>query len=444
MLWVGLICTHAAKYGDVKEFSIDNLKQAVRFHWLRGSQILKDDLISVNKDYNKFVLKLINRAKNSSMELENHANSVKGAKIEPQNHSPNDEYSENIMNHLIEFNIGSIVLVKGPRITRYQIPLQYASDATKIERKMDSFSVVSGVDKSKIKISTGKMLVNIDIPRTDESTWQVYQYQDFRKWIDDNRNNSSAQSKLDLHLGVDILGAPKKFNLIDAHHILVGGSTGSGKSVCLHAIICSLLVQNNLDDLQILICDPSKAGAEFKIYNSAKHLKDKNVIKDYEDMREKLVNVVTIMDERNRLFESRNIRNISEARNAGMSNLPYIVIVIDEFADIFLDKDNKEVFEPILIKLLSRGRSAGIHLILATQRPDAKTFDGQIRSNVPSRIALKVQKSTESRIILDETGAESLLGKGDMLVKWVGMDSVQRIQGVNLSSKDINKLLEVY
>lgn len=232
-------------------------------------------------------------------------------------------------------------------------------------------------------------------------------------------------------LGVDIAGSPVVRDLVEAPHVLVAGTTGSGKSICLHALLLSLLAHQSLNKLKLLLIDPKRV--EFTAYQSVPHLLAP-IITDGVEAGRWLKNLVREMESREKLLASGNVR---EWRDLGDMAPPRIVIVIEELADLLAQTPD---VEDLLVRLAQKSRAAGMHLVLATQRPDAATFSGLLRSNVPSRIALTVQKAADSRIILDEPGAEKLLGKGDMLVKWLGEKSV-RVHGLNIQPSDIEGLI---
>ncbi|MCX8501767.1 MAG: FtsK/SpoIIIE domain-containing protein, partial [Alphaproteobacteria bacterium] len=221
-------------------------------------------------------------------------------------------------------------------------------------------------------------------------------------------------------------------------HLLIAGSTGGGKSTCLHAIICSLIQKMAPDQLKLALIDPKQT--ELTDYRNCSHLFHDQIATHIDGIEDLLQDVIEEMESRNSQFAQLNVRDFADANSSGYS-LPFIVVVIDELANLFIDSNLRERFEPLVAKLATMGRSSGIHLIGCTQRPDSKTIDGQIRQNLTSKIALKVNKKSESRIIMDEEGAEQLLGKGDMWVKWNGQLNKIRIQGVYLSSDDVRRIV---
>lgn len=213
---------------------------------------------------------------------------------------------------------------------------------------------------------------------------------------------------------------------------MLAGTTGSGKSVCLHSILLSLLTTRDPNDLRLLLIDPKQI--ELSSYQGLPHLL-KPIITNSEDATIALTNVIKEMEQRENLLKNNNIKDWGDLKT---ETSPHIIIIVEELADLFAQAPNAQ--EP-LIRLAQKARATGIHLILATQRPDAATFKGLLRTNIPSRIALTVLKASDSRIILDEDGAEKLLGKGDMLIKWLG-EKTLRAHGLNISSSDIDGLLK--
>lgn len=214
------------------------------------------------------------------------------------------------------------------------------------------------------------------------------------------------------------------FDLASAPHLLVAGTTGSGKSVCLHSLVLSLLLRHKPETLQLALIDPKQV--EFAPYAKLpKFLHQRSITTEVTDARERLQVLVIEMDARYAQFQRLGVTNLAEARRKGFQ-APFIVVFIEEMADLVLQDDD---IEPLIVRLAQKARAAGIHLVLATQRPDSETFSGLIRSNIPARIALTVQKGTESTIILDERGAENLLGAGDMLIRLPG-ESPLRAHGV--------------
>jgi S-DNA-T family DNA segregation ATPase FtsK/SpoIIIE len=275
-------------------------------------------------------------------------------------------------------------------------------------------------------------VVGMDIPRQRQH-WKSIDASRLPKWAEQEKGNS----RLAVWLGEDVLGNDFSFDLVDAPHLLIAGTTGSGKSVCLHALLLSLLWTQSKDSLQLALIDPKQV--ELAQYERIPHLYSKGVVHLITDVMELLEQLVDEMERRNQLLREAGVSNLTEALQQRKLQLPRIVVVIEELADLMMQ--SRELETP-LVRLAQKARSTGIHLILATQRPDSVTFSGLLRTNIPSRIALRVQKNTESRIILDEMGAEQLLGSGDMLVKipQVSTNAI-RVHGAYISQDDIKLCL---
>ncbi len=345
------------------------------------------------------------------------------------------DISVDLVKALAEIGVTAEVrgLTHGPRVTRYKVYLADVNQKPKLEKGMDRLSLVLNLQKAKPTLGPGDeaKTISLDVPRA-ENTWQPVPFANLREWV------ASAPvdiDKLIVFPGVDVLGAPYSFDLADAPHLLVGGTTGSGKSVCLHSLILSLILRFPPAALQLALIDPKQV--EFAVYEGSDYLYGGDVAIDISMARERFIDLLAEMDSRYQRFMSAGVTNIAEARKRGMV-LPYIVVFIEELADLILqDRD----IEDYIVRLAQKSRAAGIHLILATQRPDSKTFSGLIRSNIPARIALTVQRGTESTIILDETGAENLLGKGDMLVKAKPGREADRVHGVSSLRSDKEAVL---
>jgi S-DNA-T family DNA segregation ATPase FtsK/SpoIIIE len=313
----------------------------------------------------------------------------------------------------------------GPRVTRHTVRLAEAEDYGRLERKLDDLAFTLGIKDAGVFLAPAgePKTVWLDVPRPPQQ-WKSPGAELLGAW-------AAPLTGLPMLLGVDIEGMPLARDLVEAPHVLVAGTTGSGKSVCLHALLLSLLTTRSPTRLQALLIDPKRV--EFTPYQASPHLLAP-VITDSVEATRCLKNVVKEMESREKLLVSRGAREWSDL---GDSAPPRIVVVIEELADLFAQAPEAEA---PLVRLAQKARAAGIHLLLATQRPDAATFSGLLRANVPSRIALTVQKASDSRIVLDEGGAEKLLGKGDMLVKWLG-EKVVRVHALNIRPDDVSSLL---
>lgn len=316
---------------------------------------------------------------------------------------------------------------EGPRLSRFSLTLGAVEDYDRLKRGLDDLAFALGLGNTGIGLAkdAGERRVILEVPRPSAYWRQV-------AWPTVAQALSDRDELLPVSPGVDVLGVPFVFDLAEAPHLFVAGATGSGKSVCLNALLLSMVVSARPP--QLLLIDPK--GVDFADYDNYSKLWQGEVFSDRSKAVEVLREAVAEMDRRQELLRSNGVRNVAEANLAGMA-IERIVIVIDELADFMLGRTGAE--EP-LIRLAQRARAMGIHLVLATQRPEAATFSGLLRANIPARIALTVQKSTDSRIILDEVGAERLLMRGDMLIKLPGRATI-RAHGVNVSSSDVQAVI---
>lgn len=319
--------------------------------------------------------------------------------------------------------------VEGPRITRFTLLLATLEDFERLRKGVGKIAFALGWGENAVttSLATGERRVYLSVPRPT-AAWRNVDWVDVSAKL---RSDAARSFALPVCVGTDILGDPFLFDLAEAPHLFIGGTTGSGKSMCLHAILLSLLAIEAPPELVLI--DPK--AVEFSAYANNRHVRGGKPIVAADEALKLLEALVAEMGERQETMQALDARNLAEA-NARGANLNRLVVVIDELGDLFMT--NRDIETP-LIRLAQKARSAGIHLVLATQRPEAATFPGLLRSNIPSRIALTVQKSAESRIILDEIGAEALLMRGDMLVRLAGR-TTQRAHGCRVSSKDIQEI----
>jgi len=320
----------------------------------------------------------------------------------------------------------------GSRLIRYRLFLSDSGDLSLLGGCIDKLEFSLGVGSINLYQADEPQTCYLEIPRK-QADWQAVTIEQF-----DGASHGFCASSLLLPVspGVDVIGNPVVFDLADAPHLLVGGTTGSGKSVCINALLLSLFLASRNRPIKLALIDPKQV--EFSLWQNCGLL--------YADIATSISAVINLLDQlvaemekRYTKFAELGVKNLVEARERGFDG-GWIVVAVDELADLVMQGKPGKNAEEKLVQLAQKARSAGIHLILATQRPDAKTFSGLLRSNCPARIALKVQKSTESGIILDETGAESLLGKGDMLIKGVGL-KMQRAHGYFIPTKEIEARL---
>ncbi|MBN3836473.1 FtsK/SpoIIIE domain-containing protein [Burkholderia sp. Ac-20344] len=433
--WIGLLVTHALVTCSTTIESMDSLRAAIKAHWHRGALALWSDWKASDEDYDRFVETLVMRR---SEMPEYAANPVSDSYVpETGNPHPVDspDMSDTLSKALDELGIRVQVkeAIEGPRMTRYRVLLKSLPDSAKLKRNMAHLGLALNLGNAVPEVSNGDeaKTVFIDLPRP-KSTWRPVSIDNLRSWALSGLGNPN---ELMVFAGVTITGADMTFDLATVPHLLVGGTTGSGKSVCLHSLILSLLLRHNSDTLQLALIDPKQV--EFAPYATLPNLYRGSIATEVTEAREALQELVAEMEARYAVFNRLGVANIADARRKG-HNFPFIIVFIEEMADLVLQDDS---VEQLIARLAQKARAAGIHLVLATQRPDSETFSGLIRSNIPGRIALTVQKGTESTIILDEKGAENLLGAGDMLIRLPG-ETLTRAHGVFVQPQDISNVVK--
>ncbi len=426
--WVGLVVTQSLAHGQVVD-SMESLRLTIRAHWHRGALSLWSDWIASNENYDKFIETLIER--HSDMPEVSNRQPIKARDdADIGGGKAPEDASATLVKALDELGIKVQVkeAIHGPRITRYRVLLMNLADSAKLKRSTSQLGLAMNLGEALPTVANGDeaKTVFIDLPRS-KNTWKTVGIERLREWA---HSDSNDPNQLLVYAGVSVTGENLSFDLAAAPHLLIGGTTGSGKSVYLHSLLLSLLLRHTLDTLQLALIDPKQV--EFRPYVKLPNLYRNEVATEVSAAREMLEGLVIEMETRYGMFNRLGVNNIREARRK-CQGLPYIVVCIEEMADLVMQDQN---IEPLIARLAQKARAAGIHLVLATQRPDAKIFTGLIRSNIPGRIALTVQKGTESTIILDETGAENLLGQGDMLLKLPG-EPQRRVHGVFLTSDQV-------
>ena len=344
---------------------------------------------------------------------------------------------------LKDFSIsGKVVEVNiGPAVTQYELELQSGTKVSKITGL--NREIALALAKKDVRIQApipGKSTVGIEMPNDSAQMVSV------RETIE---GMSKGKSLLNVALGKDIMGKVKGCEIDKTPHLLVAGATGSGKSVCINCIIISILMNAKPDEVKLIMVDPKKV--ELGIYNGIPHLVTP-VVTDPKKASLALKKAVSEMERRYDLFEETGTKNISgynkiiEEKNKTlpddekMRKMPYWVVIVDELADLMLVA-GKEV-EDSIMRITQMARAAGIHLIIATQRPSTDVITGLIKSNIPSRISFAVSSQIDSRTILDMAGAEKLLGKGDMLFLPMGDNVPTRIQGAYISEEEIKRVVD--
>ncbi len=331
-------------------------------------------------------------------------------------------------------NARIIGYTRGPTVTRFDLELEQGVKLNRLTNLSDDIALALGVVSVRVapipdKIST----VGIEVPNKVIST--VY-----LRDIIDSPKFRAAKSVTSFAVGKDIGGEPVVGNISKLPHLLIAGTTGSGKSVCMNSLIISLLYKADPDEVKLIMIDPKMV--ELGVYNGIPHLYIP-VVTDPKKAAGALQWAVTEMLKRYRLFSEVGVRNLSAyntyLEENGQSKMPNVVVVIDELADLMLVA-SKEVEESIC-RVAQMGRAAGVHLIIATQRPSADVITGLMKANIPSRIAFAVSSALESRIILDNSGAEKLIGMGDMLYAPIGCGKPQRIQGAFVSDEERDQIV---
>lgn len=330
----------------------------------------------------------------------------------------------------------------GPAVTEYELTVPPATKVNKIVNIDKEIALALAAKDVIIQAPIpGKSTIGIEIPNPTISSVTLRE-------VLESPQNLKSDAKICAALGKDIMGTPKVFDLTKMPHLLVAGSTGSGKSVCINGIIASILMRYKPNEVKLVLVDPKKV--ELTNYNGIPHLLCP-VVSDPKKASLTLQKVVTEMDNRFQTFSDKEVKNITgynemiEKYNkkhpeSPQSKMPYIVVIIDELADLMLVA-SKEV-EDSITRITQLARAAGIHLIVATQRPSTDVITGLIKNNIPSRIAFAVASQIDSRTILDQRGAERLLGKGDMLYFPMGESAPTRIQGCFVNDDEIKRLID--
>ncbi len=384
-------------------------------------KILNESIIKQEKEYQFPKLSFLNKNLN---------------KNNFQNDLELKENSKILVKTLKSFNVNSQVIniSKGPSVTRYELSIEDGIKVSKILGLSDNLALSLAANSIRIEAPIpGKSAVGIEIPNKEITSVylsEVICSEKFQKF----------PSKLSFGIGKDITGNVIVTDIAKMPHILIAGSTGSGKSVCVNTLITSIIYKASPKEVKLMMIDPKVV--ELSVYNGIPHLLTP-VVTEPEKAAGVLNWAVSEMMERYNLFAQTKTRNLEGYNLLKIENnepkLPQIVIIIDELADLMMVAA-KEV-EASICRLAQLARAAGIHLIIATQRPSVDVITGLIKANIPSRIAFAVSSGTDSRTIIDSVGAEKLLGKGDMLFKAVDMNKPLRIQGAFISDKEVETIV---
>jgi DNA segregation ATPase FtsK/SpoIIIE, S-DNA-T family len=343
--------------------------------------------------------------------------------------------AEILVQALANFGVEATLVgqVAGPRVTRYELQLAPGTKVSKVAALKDDLSYALATTEIRILAPIpGKQAVGVEVPNAAPN------YVTLGDIYDDLPTTASP---LAVWLGKDISGTAVWTDLARMPHLLIAGTTGSGKSGCINTILSSVLLRATPDDVRMILIDPKRI--ELGYYEHIPHLLTP-VVSSPKEAAAVLTNCIAEMERRYERLSHLRARSLPEANRAlrrrGEAPMPYLLVVIDELADLMMV--SPQAVEDAVIRLAQKSRAVGIHLVLATQRPSVDVITGMIKANVPSRIAFAVSSQTDSRVILDQAGAESLLGQGDMLFKPLGTSRLQRVQGAYVSEEEIALMVE--
>jgi DNA segregation ATPase FtsK/SpoIIIE, S-DNA-T family len=348
------------------------------------------------------------------------------------------------------FNVRVVEIETGPVIAQFEVELEAGLRLSKITSLADDIAIALRVPSVRIVAPIpGKNTVGIEVPNAERQIVRLRE-------VIEEANGKAQKMAIPIYLGKDVAGNPMLVDLATLPHLLIAGRTGTGKSVCLNTIIVSMLMSRRPDEVRMLMIDPKMV--ELSAYKTLPHLMHP-VVTDMRKAEAILAWAVEKMEERYALLARAGVRHIAgynqlgeeelmdrlqpendEERREIPTHLPYIVMVADEMADLMMTSA-KEV-ETHIIRLAQKSRAVGIHLVLATQKPTVDVITGLIKSNLPARIAFQVASRTDSRVVLDEMGADKLLGNGDMLFLWPGTSMLIRGQGTYVSDDEINRIVD--
>ena len=338
--------------------------------------------------------------------------------------------AEELERTLKEFGIDAKVsgIIRGPVITRYELQPAPGVKLSRIENLSNNIALNLSANGVRIEAPIpGRAAVGIEVPNEIREIVT----------LGDIIEEADKRGELPLILGKDISGEVVVSDLTAMPHLLIAGATGSGKSVCVNSLIVSMLSQKSPEDVRLLMIDPKMV--ELKMYNGTPHLLTE-VVTDPRDAAKAFRWVLYEMENRYRLLDENFARNISGYNRKMSEKMPYIVIIVDEFANL-MSISQKEVEEAV-VRLAAMSRAVGIHLIMATQRPSVDVITGLIKANFPYRVAFQVASKTDSRTILDMIGAEKLLGSGDMLFAPAGSMNLKRIQGAFITEEEVYRIVQ--
>ncbi len=346
-----------------------------------------------------------------------------------------EKIARQLLEALASFGVEArlVGMVNGPRVTRYELQLAAGTKVSRVSQLRDDLAYALATTEIRILAPIpGKQAVGVEVPNSSANLVTLG---------DIYAEPPASSSPLTAWLGKDISGQGVSCDLAKMPHLLIAGTTGSGKSGCINAILCSILLRATPDQVRMILVDPKRV--ELNHYEVIPHLLTP-VVTNMKNASLVLQNIVREMESRYELMGAAKARNLAEwnrIRTArGEDPVPFVLVVIDELADLMMVSPAE--VEDTIIRLAQKSRAVGIHLLLATQSPRVDVITGMIKANVPSRIAFAVSSQTDSRVILDTNGAEALLGQGDMLYKPLGTSKLQRVQGAYISEEETRLIVQ--
>ncbi|MFA6715924.1 MAG: DNA translocase FtsK [Victivallales bacterium] len=396
---------------------------------------VKGDAVSAPKLHNEYILPpvtMLSKGPDASAESQD-----------------NIEHCRSILQQTLEsFNVDGHVsgIISGPRVTRYEISL---APGVKVEKVANiGNNIAMELEAQSIRILTpipGKNAVGVEAPNTTAEAVYLRSMFESPQW-------KGSKAEIPVVLGKDVGGKPIILDLAKAPHLLIAGATGSGKSVCMNTLIMSLLFKFSPEDLRLIMVDPKVV--EMEMYSTLPHLITP-VVNDPQKVPIALRWAVNEMEKRYRVLAKAKVKNLAGFNSRPLSRepvfdedgkpvpakMPLLLVIIDELADIMMT-DSKSEVETSIARIAQKGRAAGVHIVIATQRPSTNIITGVIKANLPTRIAFRVGSIVDSRVILDQKGAETLLGRGDMLFIPPGSAVLDRIQGAWVDDADIAKIVD--